>query len=367
MKEVILVNYTGRKGGGPINALEMAKGFSTGGHLIVAILSKEISNKEEWESFGFDKIIWIESPSNIFVLIKQILFFSLLIGKKIRQSLKGYKIKFIYCPMVSLFTHRINSLFKKEKVCVVNHDPIPHSGDKGTILLNLFGMQRLYRSADCIVIHSDKFIETIKGQYGADKRVCYVPLGPHKIKGSGCPKFNYKPGYINFLFFGRIEKYKGIEILLQAYQRVKSEYPKCSLTIVGNGDFSPYASLASSLNECKVINKWIDDNEVGDYFLGKNLVLVLPYLDASQSGPILIGYQYGVPAIVTNTGGLRSQVNTQTGILVEPGDAQSLAKGMEKVCNDKEWIQSTQGPIKEYLNQISWEKSAKTIVDYMNI
>lgn len=366
MKEVIVINYTGRNGAGPIVALEMARGFSLNGQRIVAILSKDISNKKEWESSGFEKLIWIEAPINIFVLLKQLLFFRRLIGRKIKYSLDVYKIKFIYCPMVSLLTHRINKLFKKEKVCVVNHDPIPHSGDKGTVLLNFFGMQNIYKSADCIILHSNMFIETIKMLYGANKKICCVPLGPHNVKGSGSPKLSYNSKYTNFLFFGRIEKYKGIQILLKAYQQVKSKYSQCSLTIVGNGDFSPYATLANSLNDCTVINRWIKDDDVGDYFLGKNLVLVLPYLNATQSGPILIGYQYGIPAIVTNTGGLRSQVNAHTGIVVEPGDIQSLAKGMEKVCNNPEWIPSTQGPIKEYLKEISWEKSAKTIVDYMN-
>ncbi len=366
MKEVILVNYTGRKGGGPINALEMAKGFFASGHLVIAILSKDVSNKKEWESVGFEKLIYVDSFSSIFDLLKQVLFFRTWIGKKVVQSLQGYKIKFIYCPMVSLFTYRINRLFRKEKVCVVNHDPIPHSGDKGTLLLNLFGMQSLYRSADCIVLHSEKFLDFVKMQYGKEKQVQYVPLGPQNVKGRGVPKLNYNPDDINFLFFGRIEKYKGIEVLLKAYQKTKEQYSNTSLSIVGNGDFSSYSSLAAKLKDCTVVNQWIADEEVGDYFLGNNLVLVLPYLDATQSGPVLIAYQYGIPAIVSDTGGLKAQVNEKTGLLVEAGNVDSLAEAMLKVCHNPDWIPSTKEGIQEYLEQISWKHSAKRIVDFMD-
>ena len=43
MKNVIVVNYTGRNGGGPIDAIEMAKGFAYNGISVVAIISKKVS------------------------------------------------------------------------------------------------------------------------------------------------------------------------------------------------------------------------------------------------------------------------------------------------------------------------------------
>ena len=92
MEEVILVNYTGRKGGGPIDALEMAKAFSLNGYKVIAILSKDISNKADWEDFSFEKLIWIDSSANIFTLFLQLFFFRLTVGKKIKKSLQEYGI-----------------------------------------------------------------------------------------------------------------------------------------------------------------------------------------------------------------------------------------------------------------------------------
>ena len=366
MEEVILVNYTGRKGGGPIDALEMAKAFSLNGHKVIAILSKDISNKADWEDFSFEKLIWIDSSANIFTLFLQLFFFRLTVGKKIKESLQEYGIRFIYCPMVSILTSRINRLFSKEKIAVVNHDPIPHSGDRTKILAKIAELQDIYDKADCIVVHSENSKMIVEEQYHGNKPVCYVPLGPQNVRGTGVSKLATPSDYVNFLFFGRIEKYKGIEVLLKAYQKVKQNFAKCSLSIVGNGDFSPYLELSRDLSDCTIVNQWIADEEVGDYFLGNNLVLVLPYLDATQSGPVLIGYQFGIPAIVSNTGGLKEQVNEKTGLLVEAGDVESLATAMERVCQNPDWIHSTKDAIQEYMEQISWRNSAKTIVQCMN-
>ena len=366
MKEVILVNYTGKKGGGPIDALEMAKAFSENGHAVIAILSKDISNKEEWEAFGFEKLIWMDSSNKPFILLRQILFFGITEGRKIKKTLRNYRIRFVYCPMISLLTGRINKICSKEKIAVVNHDPIPHSGDKTKILAKLFEVETIYEKADCVVVHSESSKEIVERQFREGKPVCCVPLGPQNVKGTGKAKLSYPAGQINFLFFGRIEKYKGIEVLLKAYRKIKEKGLHCSLSVVGNGDFSPYAHLSEGLADCIIVNRWIQDEEVGDYFLGEKLVLVLPYLDATQSGPVLIGYQYGLPAIVSKTGGLKEQVNENIGMLVEAGNIDSLAEAMEDICKNPDWIESVKKPIQEYLEQISWKNSAKTIVRFMD-
>ena len=44
---------------------------------------------------------------------------------------------------------------------------------------------------------------------------------------------------INFLFFGRIEKYKGIQLLAKAYKElVQTPHLDITLTIAGSGNFA---------------------------------------------------------------------------------------------------------------------------------
>lgn len=102
------------------------------------------------------------------------------------------------------------------------------------------------------------------------------------------------------------------------------------MTVAGSGDFSKYHAIFEELPQVKIINRYIADTEIDDYFSVPNTILVLPYLDASQSGVIPIALEYGVPIIASNTGGLKEQMdNGNLGLFSTPGDADSLMKQME--------------------------------------
>jgi glycosyltransferase involved in cell wall biosynthesis len=62
---------------------------------------------------------------------------------------------------------------------------------------------------------------------------------------------------------------------------------------------------------------------------------VLPYLEASQSGVVPVAYAFGKPVVATRVGGLPDVVeHGQTGLLVPPGDSQSLARAVIDLLTD---------------------------------
>ena len=70
-----------------------------------------------------------------------------------------------------------------------------------------------------------------------------------------------------------------------------------------------------------IFNEYIPNDKVGIYFSAADF-LVVPYLSASQSGIIQIGYIYSKPAIATNVGGLPEVVvENETGFIVPPNNA----------------------------------------------
>lgn len=131
---------------------------------------------------------------------------------------------------------------------------------------------------------------------------------------------------INFLFFGRIEKYKGIQLLAKAYKElVQTHSLNITLTIAGSGNLAEYREEFRNIPNVTIINRYIPDNEIGQYFSIPNTIVVLPYIDASQSGVIPIALEYNTPIIASETGGLKEQLNNgEIGIFCKVNDINSL-------------------------------------------
>jgi glycosyltransferase involved in cell wall biosynthesis len=144
------------------------------------------------------------------------------------------------------------------------------------------------------------------------------------------------------------------------------EYNDVSLTIVGNGDFTEYSSEYKSLPNVDVINRWIDDKEVGYFFEGRNVITVLPYLDATQSGVVPIAMEYGSAIIASNTGGLEEQIQDGiTGLLFKVGDSDSLYTEMKLICENNSLRETIIKNASDYLLQLDWNVLSKKLADYI--
>lgn len=357
-KEYVLINYTGRKGGGNLDAIESAKGLLQNGENVIAIVSSYAENIEDWRELGLSKLIEIKTYTGhidfIFSLVKFLTF-----GKNfIKKQLTGYKIKYIYSPMTALWTVYINELFPKVPKFTVIHDAEPHSGEH----YHKF-FRDVYSRSDVLFVHSKQFVKMVQEKY--HKPAYYIPLGRHDCYAAGSPKKNmvsYDPSKINFLFFGRISKYKGLNVLAEAFEKLSQKRKDCALYVIGNGAFEPYKEKYNSLPNCQVINRWIGDDEVAGIFTGKNLVCILPYLDASQSGVALVAMDFGVPVIATATGGLTEQVcNEETGLLIEPNDVDELEKAMERVADNKELYKKLAAGGQTYARSLSWDNTMEKV------
>jgi glycosyltransferase involved in cell wall biosynthesis len=136
------------------------------------------------------------------------------------------------------------------------------------------------------------------------------------------------------LFFGRIERYKGVDHLLTAAAMMKKvDGGQPQVILAGPGDLSSLwaGPLPSNV---EVRNRLIPDEEAIDLFRRCGFV-VLPYIDATQSALVAAAYYFRKPVVVTRTGALPEYVeDDQTGRVVEPGHPASLARCLEDMLSD---------------------------------
>jgi glycosyltransferase involved in cell wall biosynthesis len=208
-------------------------------------------------------------------------------------------------------------------IVITVHDPRHHVGDAASRKTPQALMDFGFRRADRIVVHGEVLRRQVVEALGmaADR----IHVIPHVAIGSGA-RMPHDDESKQILFFGRIWKYKGLEHLIRAQPLITAAIPDAQIVIAGEGDdFEPYRRLMSQPDRFIVHNRYISGTERDELFQRATLV-VLPYIEATQSGVVPLAYAFGKPVVATNTGALSEAVEDGvTGRLVPPEDPASLA------------------------------------------
>ena len=137
-----------------------------------------------------------------------------------------------------------------------------------------------------------------------------------------------------FLYFGRIYHYKGLDVLLKASKILNKKKVNFKLVIAGYcPDFKVYQKLASGQDNLELIIKPIPNHQVPKLFNSSDFA-VFPYRAVTQSGPLILSYNYDVIPIASNLDGFKEYIEDGvTGFLFNNEDAESLAEKMENALN----------------------------------
>jgi glycosyltransferase involved in cell wall biosynthesis len=212
------------------------------------------------------------------------------------------------------------------------HDPRPHSGnDQFVAARNRRPRTYLRSSADAIIVHGNSIVSDMQAATPmARNKISVVlhgllgePLSPTDALGDG------------FVFFGRIEGYKGLDILLDALDLLASQCEAVKLHIVGRGPELERERARIAANPAIILTeKFIPAADV-PAVLRKGRAVILPYRDATQSGVVANAFAAGVPVIASDVGALTDILDSETNaIVVPPGDALSLARAILRVERD---------------------------------
>ncbi len=194
----------------------------------------------------------------------------------------------------------------------------------------------------------------------------YSHFGAKEDRAAAERKLGLAPGKKNILFFGLIRKYKGLDILIEAFRGLSADY---QLIIAGEpyGSFSSYQEQLDSLPaDHKVLTnlKYIRDSEVKDYFSSADLA-VLPYRSATQSGISSVSYHFEVPMVVTNVGGLKETIGDRgTGLVVEEASPEAVRAAIEQYFSDPQLEKDCISNIRKEKERLSWSAFARKLLEF---
>ena len=221
------------------------------------------------------------------------------------------------------------------------HDVISHPGSDEESAkawrVRLRDKKRKYAYSK-IIVHGEYLKKQFIENYKRPARDIIVI--PHGCLFSFLPRqqqnlFDEEPHSI--LFFGRMEKYKGLKILIDAVPLISKKIQDIKVIVAGEGnDLEAHLPLLLSSRHFEVHRRFIPHDEI-PYFFQRTAVVVTPYIEASQSGIIAMAYAFGKPVISSRVGSLAEVVkNGDTGLLVPPGNVKSLADAIIFLLKDHE-------------------------------
>ena len=220
------------------------------------------------------------------------------------------------------------------KIIYAIHDVIPHSGFSKKYRYIIKGRINLFRNFH---LFSDNQKNVLYDNFSTfNKKIFCIPQLLKNFGKSDGVKI--KDNRLHLLFFGRIRSNKGLDILIEAVNRLPKKYQeRIKITIAGEclDPWNKYQEKIANVSIYNLVLKAIPNNEISDYFVNADF-LILPYKDVTQSGPLMIAYNYNIPVICSNIDGFNEfVVNNVTGYTFESENSDNLANVIEYVINNR--------------------------------
>lgn len=258
----------------------------------------------------------------------------------------------------------LTRVIKKYPMIYTMHDVEMHVGEKDCLWS--YTNIKLARISDHIIVHGKKLAEQLKNNI--DKPVSIIQHGDYSF----FTKWREDPiteEENTILFFGRIVEYKGLEYFIKAMPIILKDIPDAKLIIAGEGKIGYHKELTDYKNNFEIHNTYIPDAQVAVFFQRASII-VMPYIEGSQSGIIPIAYAFKKPAIATDVGGISEVIDEGvTGFIVSSRDSGALADAIIKLLKDEKLRREMgENAYKKMGAELSWDKIAEiTIKKYQEI
>ncbi len=244
------------------------------------------------------------------------------------------------------------------------HNVFPHER-MGSRLLETMLVRMAFRRVDGFLVQSEDLARQVRElrPNAPVRKVRHPAYSFYRRWDSESPGPGEKPC---ILFFGNIRAYKGLDVLIEAFARVRREL-EAELVVAGEfySDPRPLKERVRALGldgEVSWTGAYVPNREVPALFRRAHVV-ALPYRSATQSGIVPLAYQFGVPVIASDVGGLSEVVlDGKTGLLFPPGDSRRLASLLIDYFR-RDLRPRFQPHILEFNRKLGWDRVAGRILE----
>ena len=222
------------------------------------------------------------------------------------------------------------------KIILTVHDLLPH--DTAEVYKRTF--QDLYARMDAIICHSDHIRMRLDVEFGiSEDLVSVIPHGPFFYDlPHGDPErirreLDVPPEHLLVLWQGIIFPYKGLDLLLNAWQAVERQVPEAVLVVAGTGASDLLDQLREQvrqlgLTRVKLHLRFISAEDLVAAYRAADIV-VYPYRAITTSGALATGLALGKTIIASDLPVFRELLtNGENALLIDPHQPSELSAAL---------------------------------------
>jgi glycosyltransferase involved in cell wall biosynthesis len=164
-----------------------------------------------------------------------------------------------------------------------------------------------------------------------------------------------------FLYVGRLKRYKGVDVALQALAQARRRRPELVLDVAGQGDDRTRLERRArelGLDGAVRFHGFVSEAEKLR-LLRRSWALVFPSPKEGWGLSNVEAAGCGTPALASDSPGLRESVKDgETGYLVPHGDARRLAERMLELAADPAQVERLGRAARQFAERLSWDRAA---------
>lgn len=240
--------------------------------------------------------------------------------------------------------------------------------------------RRMYRQFERVVVHFEVNRRAFQSTFALPpERVVVIPMGNESIfeelrderidASTIRDRLGIRPEDRVVMFFGTMSYYKGVDLLVKAFARVRERHPNAKLVVVGHPlsgfDVNElrHEGIALGVDSDAIFEtRYLEVPEVAGW-IEMASVVVFPYRDLYQSAAVQVALTMGAPLIVTNVGAMSEVVvDGQTGLLIPVENVDAIVGAIDRVLADPELAKRLGRAAREDAKtRFGWEGIGRTL------
>jgi glycosyltransferase involved in cell wall biosynthesis len=190
--------------------------------------------------------------------------------------------------------------------------------------------------ADAVIGHCDHALDLARAEFHRTDRTYVIPHGnfidayPNEIlRVEARSQLGIGEGQFVYLFVGNLRQYKGVETLLDTFERLPGDDVTLLLATRARDEYGhSVLARARAMRRTSVHTSEMFPNEAFQVFLNAADVVALPFVDMLTSGSAILALSFGRPVLIPAIGCLPELLRDGGGILYDPHQADALLHAM---------------------------------------